>query len=69
MRNLKEHYKRSDIMADIKKNNRLRDKKIDILKQVRGYDEYGEPIDELQTIAANIWAYYRQVSGSEFFQL
>lgn len=28
-------------MADIKKNNRLRDKKIDILKQVRGYDEYG----------------------------
>lgn len=54
-------------MADIKKNNRLRDKKIDILKQVRGYDEYGEPIDELQTIAANIWAYYRQVSGNEYF--
>lgn len=54
-------------MADIKKNNRLRDKKITILKRVRGYDDYGEPIDETVPIAENIWAYYRQVSGSEFF--
>lgn len=54
-------------MADIKKNNRLRDKKIDIVKPVKEYDDYGESIDELQTIAANIWAYYRQVSGNEFF--
>lgn len=55
-------------MADIKKNNQLRDKKIDIVKQVKGYDDYGEPIDDTQVIAANIWAYYRQASANEFFE-
>lgn len=45
----------------------LKDKKINILKQKTGYDDYGEPIDELVIIAENIWAYYRQMSGSEIY--
>ena len=45
----------------------LKDKKINILKQKKGSDDYGEPIDELVTIADNIWAYYRQLSGREIY--
>ena len=45
----------------------LKDKKINILKQSQERDESGEPIDVFITVAENIWAYYRQISGSEFF--
>lgn len=45
----------------------LKDKKINILKQKKGYDDFGVPIDELVTVAANIWAYYRQLSGREIY--
>jgi SPP1 family predicted phage head-tail adaptor len=45
----------------------LKDKKINILKQSQERDDSGEPIDVFITVAENIWAYYRQISGSEFF--
>ncbi len=45
----------------------LKDKKINILKQSQERDVSGEPIDVFITVAENIWAYYRQISGSEFF--
>lgn len=49
------------------KSKQLRDKKIDIIKNITGRDEYGEPIDETQIIANNIWTYYRQASSDEFY--
>jgi len=45
----------------------LKDKKINILKRTTETDEYGYPLEEWITVAENIWAYYRQISGSEFF--
>ncbi len=45
----------------------LKDKKINILKQKKGYDDDGEPIDELIPVAENIWAYYRQLTGREIY--
>lgn len=49
----------------------IKDKKISILQEVDTgeTDEYGDPVKAWLPIpgGANIWAYYRHVSGSEFF--
>ena len=41
--------------------------KIDFLKRVQGYDEFGEPVDEWQTHIAGIWASYEPLLGNEYF--
>ena len=45
----------------------LKDKKINIIKQSQERDNYGELIDVLITVAENIWAYYRHLSGREIY--
>ena len=41
--------------------------KIDFLKKVKGYDEYGEPIDDWEVLKGGIWASYDPLLGNEFF--
>ncbi len=41
--------------------------KIDFLKRVQGYDEFGEPVDEWQTHISGIWASYEPLLGNEYF--
>lgn len=47
---------------------KLKDKKIRILQYIHSTDEYGFGLDEWRPLhGGRIWAYYRQLSGSEFF--
>lgn len=47
---------------------KLKDKKIRILQYIHSTDEYGFGLDEWRPIhSGRLWAYYRQLSGSEFF--
>ena len=47
---------------------KLKDKKIRILFYNDGTNDHGFPIDEWQPLhSGRLWAYYRQLSGSEFF--
>ncbi|RUS47683.1 phage head closure protein [Cohnella sp. AR92] len=50
-------------------SSRLKSKKISILKRTDESDSYGDPLDIWNPIpeGENIWAYYRQTSGSEFY--
>jgi len=41
--------------------------KIDFLQQVKGRDEYGEPVDEWQIFKAGIWASKDPLLGNEYF--
>jgi SPP1 family predicted phage head-tail adaptor len=47
----------------------IKDKKITILQITEDYDDIGNPIEVEEPIPGgeNIWAYYRQTSGSEYF--
>lgn len=45
----------------------MKNKKISILQRVEGTDDNDFPIDEWLPLAENVWAYYRQASGSEFY--
>ncbi|AUN16120.1 TPA: phage head closure protein [Clostridium botulinum] len=49
--------------------NRIKDKKITILKYQEGENELGETIVTYVPMpgATNIWAYYRHASGAEFY--
>ena len=42
--------------------------KIDFLKRVQGYDEFGEPVDEWQTHISGIWASYEPLLGMSILQ-
>ncbi|ACD23984.1 head-tail adaptor protein [Clostridium botulinum] len=46
-----------------------KDKKITILEYVNGVDEDNLPLEEYVPVkgAENIWAYYRHLSGKEFY--
>ncbi|MDL2224939.1 phage head closure protein [Eubacteriales bacterium OttesenSCG-928-M02] len=46
---------------------KLKDKKIEIFKQLVTRDKYGVSTTTLEPIAPPIWAYYRQLSGKEVF--
>ena len=47
---------------------KLKDKKIRILQYVHSTDEYGFGLDEWRPIhSGRLWAYYRQLSGNEFY--
>ena len=48
---------------------RIKDKKISILESTIVEDDLGNQIEEWRPIfgGENIWAYYRQVSGKEYF--
>lgn len=47
---------------------RLKDKKIRILQYFHGTNDHGFPVDEWRPFHnRKLWAYYRQLSGSEFF--
>ncbi len=46
---------------------KLKDKKIEILKQVNRRDEIGNARTTLEPVAPPVWAYFRQLSGSEVF--
>lgn len=41
--------------------------KIDFLKQVKGYDDYGEPIDQWEVFKEGIWASKDPLLGNEYF--
>ena len=41
--------------------------KIDFLKRVDGYDDYGEPIDDWQPFKTGIWASKEPLLGNEYF--
>ena len=46
-----------------------KDKKISIIGLTVGYDDIGNPTEEEAPVPGceNIWAYYRHISGTEFF--
>ncbi len=46
---------------------KLKDKKIEILRQVHTKDESGFTTTTLEPIAPPVWAYFRQLSGKEVF--
>ncbi|MDY6086613.1 MAG: phage head closure protein [Succiniclasticum sp.] len=46
---------------------RLKDKKIDILKTTYEKDEEGFQKEILIVVFENVWAYFRQLSGDEYF--
>ncbi len=46
---------------------KLKDKKIEILKQVHHRDEMGITTTTLEPLAPPLWAYFRQLSGKEVF--
>ena len=41
--------------------------KIDFLKQVKGYDDYGEPVDEWAPFKSGVWASKDPLLGNEYF--
>ena len=41
--------------------------KIDFLKQVKGYDDYGEPVDEWTPFKSGVWASKDPLLGNEYF--
>ena len=41
--------------------------KIDFIQQVKGRDEYGDPIDTWETFKSGIWASKDPLLGNEFF--
>ena len=41
--------------------------KIDFLQKIKGYDKYGEPIDDWEVSKGGIWASYDPLLGNEFF--
>ena len=45
----------------------LKDKKIEVLRQITTRDEQGFGTTALEPISAPIWAYSRQLSGKEVF--
>ena len=51
------------------KKSYIKDKKITICDYIEGVNENGYPIEGLFPIpnGENIWAYYRQASGNEFY--
>ncbi len=47
---------------------KMKDKKIRIIDYVHGVDEHGFGYDEWRPIhSGRLWAYYRHLSGSEFY--
>ncbi len=46
---------------------KLKDKKIEILRQVHAKDESGFTTTTLEPVGAPVWAYFRQLSGKEVF--
>ena len=46
---------------------KLKDKKIEILRQITTRDEHGFGTTTLEPISAPVWAYFRQLSGKEVF--
>lgn len=46
---------------------KLKDKKIDIMQVTHGKDPEGFPIDTITALASGVWAYFRQLSGKEFY--
>ena len=46
---------------------KLKDKKIEILKQVTTRDDEGFSTTTLEPIGPPVWAYFRQLSGKEVF--
>ena len=46
---------------------KLKDKKIEILSVARSTDAEGFAVETLTPIAPPLWAYFRQLSGKEYF--
>lgn len=47
---------------------KLKDKKIRILQYFHGTDDHGFPVDEWRPLHnGRLWAYYRHLSGNEFY--
>ena len=46
---------------------KLKDKKIDIMQVTHGKNPEGFPIDTITALASGVWAYFRQLSGKEFY--
>lgn len=47
---------------------KLKDKKIRILEYFHGTDDHGFAVDEWRPLhSGRLWAYYRQLSGNEFY--
>ena len=46
---------------------KLKDKKIELLKQVTEHDSEGFSTTTLQPVCPPVWAYFRQLSGKEVF--
>ena len=46
---------------------KLKDKKIEILRQITTRDAQGFGTTTLEPISAPVWAYFRQLSGKEVF--
>lgn len=47
---------------------KLKDKKIRILQYFHGTDDHGFPVDEWRPLhSGRLWAYYRHLSGNEFY--
>ena len=46
---------------------KLKDKKVEILATVNTINENGYAVETLQAVCPPVWAYFRQLSGSEYF--
>ncbi len=46
---------------------KLKDKKIELLRQVTARDSEGFSTTTLEPVGAPVWAYFRQLSGKEVF--
>jgi SPP1 family predicted phage head-tail adaptor len=46
---------------------KLKDKKIEILAVTNTINENGYAFESLQPICPTVWAYYRQLSGKEYY--
>ena len=46
---------------------KLKDKKIEILAAVNTINENGYAVETLQAVCPPVWAYYRQLSGKEYY--
>ena len=46
---------------------KLKDKKIEILAVTNTINENGYAVESLQPIGLPVWAYYRQLSGKEYY--
>ena len=46
---------------------KLKDKKVEILATVNTINENGYAVETLQAVCPPVWAYYRQLSGKEYY--